>query len=110
MFIKTNSRGQTVEATEQAQGTDYIEIPGSTASNMPAGLLGFNGTVFTPNYTVLEGIVAARTEEDKARDPHSDYVRDTIEYRLDQIEAVVKGTPSYGELLEAVNILLGETP
>ena len=32
----------------------------------------------------------------------------TIEERLAQVEAVVKGTPSYGELLEAVNILLGE--
>ena len=32
----------------------------------------------------------------------------TIEERLEELEAVVKGTPSYGELLEAVNILLGE--
>jgi len=32
----------------------------------------------------------------------------TIEERLAGLEAVVKGTPSYGELLEAVNILLGE--
>lgn len=32
----------------------------------------------------------------------------TIEERLEGLEAVVKGTPSYGELLEAVNILLGE--
>ena len=32
----------------------------------------------------------------------------TIEERLSGLEAVVKGTPSYGELLEAVNILLGE--
>lgn len=34
----------------------------------------------------------------------------TLEERLAAVEAVVKGTPSYGELLEAVNILLGETP
>lgn len=34
----------------------------------------------------------------------------TIDERLAAVEAVVKGTPSYGELLEAVNILLGETP
>jgi len=34
----------------------------------------------------------------------------TIEERLAGLETVVKGTPSYGELLEAVNILLGETP
>ena len=32
----------------------------------------------------------------------------TIEERLKELESVVKGTPSYGELLEAVNILLGE--
>ena len=32
----------------------------------------------------------------------------TIEERLAQMEELVKGTPSYGELLEAVNILLGE--
>ena len=32
----------------------------------------------------------------------------TIEERLEELEAVVNGTPSYGELLEAVNILLGE--
>lgn len=30
--------------------------------------------------------------------------------RIAAIEAVVKGTPTYGELLEAVNVLLGETP
>lgn len=30
----------------------------------------------------------------------------TIEERLAGLEAVVKGTPSYGELLEAVNLLL----
>lgn len=77
MFVKTNARRQIVEATEQAQGADYIEIPGSVANNLPAGLLGFNGTVFTPNYTVMEGIVAARTEEDKARDPHSDAAQNT---------------------------------
>ena len=34
----------------------------------------------------------------------------TLDERLTAVEAVVKGTPSYGELLEAVNILLGETP
>ena len=30
----------------------------------------------------------------------------TIDERLAAVEAVVKGTPSYGELLEAVNLLL----
>ena len=32
----------------------------------------------------------------------------TFDDRLAAVEAVVSGTPSYGELLEAVNILLGE--
>ena len=32
----------------------------------------------------------------------------TIEERIAGLEAVVKGTPSYSELLETVNILLGE--
>lgn len=32
----------------------------------------------------------------------------TVEERIAGLEAVVNGTPSYGELLEAVNILLGE--
>ena len=32
----------------------------------------------------------------------------TLENRVSDIESLVKGTPSYGELLEAVNILLGE--
>ena len=31
-----------------------------------------------------------------------------IDERIAAVEAVVNGTPSYGELLEAVNILLGE--
>ena len=32
----------------------------------------------------------------------------TLETRVAEIETLVKGTPTYGELLEAVNILLGE--
>lgn len=32
----------------------------------------------------------------------------TLESRVTEIESLVKGTPTYGELLEAVNILLGE--
>ena len=107
MFVKINDRRQIVEATDQAYGDDYIEIQGSVANNLPAGLLGFNGTVFTPNYTVLDGIITARTEEDKARDPYSDPIETiTLEQRVEAVEAVVQGTPSYGELLEAVNLLL----
>ena len=109
MFVKINDRRQIAEATDQAYGDDYIEIQGSVANNLPAGLLGFNGTIFTPNYTVVDGTVSARTEEDKAHDPYSDPIETiTLEQRVQAVEAVVKGTPSYGELLEAVNTLLGE--
>ena len=34
----------------------------------------------------------------------------SLETRVTEIESLVKGTPSYGDLLEAVNVLLGETP
>ena len=90
MFVKINDRCQIVEATDQAYGSDYLEISGSVATNLPAGLLGFNGTVFTPNYTVLDGIVSARTEEDKARDPYSDPVETiTIEERTAALESAL---------------------
>lgn len=72
MFVRLNARQQIVEATDAEQGAEYTEISGTVAENMPDGLLGFNGTVYTPNYTVAEGAVVARTVEDKARDPYSD--------------------------------------
>ena len=44
----------------------------------------------------------------RAKDTSKVAVEPTIDERLAAVEAVVQGTPSYGELLEAVNILLGE--
>jgi hypothetical protein len=72
MYVKLNARGQIVEATDATQGNEYTEVAGRVATNMPAGLLGFNGTVQTPNYALVDGAVVARADEDKARDPYSD--------------------------------------
>ena len=54
--------------------------------------------------------VLARSPEELDADKPVIVPAPTIDERLAAVEAVVKGTPSYGELLEAVNILLGETP
>ena len=56
------------------------------------------------------GKVVARTQEELDADKPVIVPVPTIDERLAQVEELVKGTPSYGELLEAVNILLGETP
>lgn len=45
----------------------------------------------------------SRAKENDAKEPVA-----TTEQRIADLETLVKGTPSYGELLEAVNILLGE--
>lgn len=52
--------------------------------------------------------VVARTQEELDADKTAIVPAPTIDERLAAVEAVVQGTPSYGELLEAVNILLGE--
>ena len=54
--------------------------------------------------------VIVRTQEELDADKPVVILVPTIDERLAAVEAVVKGTPTYGELLEAVNILLGETP
>ena len=54
--------------------------------------------------------VVARTQEELDADKPVIVPVPTIDERLAAVESVVKGTPSYGELLDAVNILLGETP
>ena len=54
--------------------------------------------------------VVARTKSQLESDKPSVVSVPTIDERLAQVEELVKGSPSYGELLEAVNILLGETP
>ncbi|NCC05237.1 MAG: hypothetical protein EOM37_14660 [Proteobacteria bacterium] len=52
--------------------------------------------------------IVARTQEELDADKPVIVHVPTIDERLAQVEELVKGTPSYGELLEAVNILLGE--
>ena len=44
----------------------------------------------------------------RAKDASAVESTPTIDERLAAVETVVNGTPTYGELLEAVNILLGE--
>lgn len=65
----------------------------------------YNGT---PLYKWDSVKVVARTQEELDADKAVIVPVPTIEERLAQVEAVVNGTPTYGELLEAVNILLGE--
>ena len=72
MYVRLNARAWIVEATDVVQESEYTEVPGSVQSNMPLGLLGFNGRVYTPNYMLPDGVVVARTTEDKALDPFSD--------------------------------------
>ena len=67
----------------------------------------YNGV---PLYKLDGGKVVARTQEELDADKPVIVPVATIDERLAQVEELVKGTPSYGELLEAVNILLGETP
>lgn len=61
-------------------------------------------------YKLVDGAVVKRTQEELSADHPAIVVEPepTLETRVEEIEALVKGTPSYGELLEAVNILLGE--
>ena len=68
-------------------------------------MMDYNGV---PLYKLDGGKVVARTQEELDADKPVIVPVPTIDERLAQVEAVVKGTPSYGELLEAVNILLGE--
>lgn len=67
----------------------------------------YNGV---PLYSFDGKKVVARAQEELDADKPVIVPVPTIDERLAQVEAVVNGTPSYGELLEAVNILLGETP
>ena len=63
-----------------------------------------------PLYKYDGGEVVARTQEELDADRPGSAPAQTFEERLAAVEELVKGTPSYGELLEAVNVLLGETP
>ena len=70
-------------------------------------MMDYNGTAL---YKYDGEQVVTRTQEELDADKPVVIPVPTIDERLAAVEAVVKGTPSYGELLEAVNILLGETP
>lgn len=68
-------------------------------------LTDYNGV---PLYKFYGDRVVERTKEELDADKPVVVPMPTIDERLAEFEAIVKGTPSYGELLEAVNILLGE--
>lgn len=67
----------------------------------------YNGV---PLYKLDGGKVVERTRQELDADKPVVVPVPTIEERLASVEELVNGTPSYGELLEAVNVLLGETP
>jgi len=72
-------------------------INGKCVATNPNDMSGNSGWEEVPSDTI-----PIQIEEPVAEAPV------TLEQRVAAVEAVVKGTPSYGELLEAVNILLGE--
>lgn len=84
-------------------GGRHFEMNGIT--NPP--MTDYNGV---PLYKFYGEKVIERTQKELDADKPVIIPATTIDERLAAVEAVVKGTPSYGELLEAVNILLGETP
>lgn len=63
----------------------------------------YNGV---PLYKLDGGKVVARTREELDADKPIVTPSPTFEERLASVEELVKGTPTYGELLEAVNLLL----
>ena len=66
-------------------------------------------TAYTPNIEErIESNYDAWMSHAKDIDAEKNAAEPTLEDRVESIEALVKGTPTYGELLEAVNILLGE--
>lgn len=74
----------------------YFENDKCIATN-PNDMSGNTGWKEVPDDTI-----PVQTKEEPAP------VVGTLEERVAAVEALVTGTPSYGELLEAVNILLGE--
>lgn len=59
-----------------------------------------------PLYKYSDGSVVARTLEEVTADTVLPDPAKTLEERLAAVETLVSGSPSYGELLEAVNLLL----
>ena len=64
-------------------------------------------TAYTPNIEErIESNYDAWMSHAKDVDAERNTAEPTLEQRVSEIETLVKGTPTYGELLEAVNILL----
>lgn len=82
-----------------ADGGRQFEIEGVINPPMRDGL-------GAPLYKAVGGKIQERTETEKSTDTMPVIQTVTIEERLQAVEQLVKGTPSYGELLEAVNLLL----
>ena len=60
-------------------------------------------------YELNDGEITLREKEEvSVVNPVEADSERSLEDRVAEIETLVKGTPTYGELLEAVNILLGE--
>lgn len=85
-----------------------VEINAETGSRWEADVYELV-TAYTTNIEErIESNYDAWLKHAKDVDYEKNAAEPTLEERLASVEAVVKGTPSYGELLEAVNILLGE--
>lgn len=94
MQVKAVIHGEEYLCSRAVKGADFVRLY-SEAGNDTAifsGISDFSG------YSVYDGgwETPPSTEQE------------LIDSRLKAVEEVVKGTPTYGELLEAVNILLGE--
>ena len=83
-----------------------VEIKTETGSRWEADVYELT-TAYTPN---IEGRIESNYDAWMSRAKDVDAERNaaepTLEQRVSEIETLVKGTPTYGELLEAVNILL----
>jgi len=85
-----------------------VEIKTESGSRWEADVYELT-TAYTPNIEErIESNYDAWLKHAKDVDYEKTASEPTLEERIASVEAVVKGTPSYGELLEAVNILLGE--
>lgn len=83
-----------------------VEIKAETGSRWEADVYELV-TAFTPNIeTRIESNYDAWIKHAKDLDYEKAAAEPTLDERLAGVEALVKGTPSYGELLEAVNLLL----
>ena len=98
---RIGERSAKVSFTENA-----VEIKTETGSRWEADVYELV-TAFTPNIeTRIESNYDAWIKHAKDVDAEKSIEEPTMEDRVAKIETLVMGTPTYGELLEAVNILL----